>query len=96
MNPTVDIFESDDELLLALDLPGVKRDALDVRLDRGVLTIVGARATGDESQEYRRSFNIPDTIDASAIGAELTAGVLTVHLPKATHLKPRQIAVQSV
>lgn len=95
MNPRVDIYENDDELLLAMDLPGVERDALDLRYDRGVLTIHGKREKDGEPFEYERSFSVPDTIDAASIGAELTAGVLTVHLPKAAHTKPRQIAIQS-
>lgn len=100
VTPVVDIFENKDELLIVADLPGVEKDDLTLNLDKGKLTIEGRRqASGDPADtesvafDYRRIFAVPQGIDAEKIAADLTGGVLRVHLPKSEALKPRQIAV---
>jgi len=96
--PPVDIFENADELLVVADMPGVPPDALDLQVDHGVLAL-RARRPADESSdhvfEYRRSFQLPDTVDTDRIKAELREGVLRVHLGKREELKPRRIEVRS-
>jgi HSP20 family protein len=102
--PLVDIYESDDEILLHADMPGVDKDAVNVNIDNGKLEISGSRklettgATGWEEfgdAEFRRVFSVPQTIDVGKVNAELTDGVLRLHLPKAEAAKPRQIEIRA-
>ena len=102
VTPAVDIFENKDELLIVADLPGVGNDELTLNLDKGKLTIEGRRkASGEPGDtdggafDYRRVFAVPQGIDAEKIAANLTGGVLRVHLPKSEALKPRQIEVKA-
>lgn len=103
--PNVDIIEKADELILLADMPGVKRDAIDVHFEDGELTIFGpvepryTEATNFLLYEYGvgdfyRTFRVSEHIDASAIRAEYSLGMLTLHLPKAASAKPRKIEVQ--
>jgi len=102
-SPAVDIFETENALTLLADLPGVKKESLDIDLDDRKLTVTGY-VEADESrfrQLYReygvggfsRSFELGDTIDRKGIRASLKDGVLTLVLPKADRLKPRKIEV---
>jgi HSP20 family molecular chaperone IbpA len=102
--PTVDIYESSDELLVMADMPGVRTDGLTIQLDQGRLTLEGTveyeRPGTVLDEEYRpanyeRSFEVYSGIDPGKVSAELKDGVLTVHLPKSDKLKPRQIKVKS-
>jgi HSP20 family molecular chaperone IbpA len=101
--PPVDVYENTDELLLVADLPGANSDGIDIQLENGQLTIHakrGDQATGTplateyRGRDYFRSFSAPQGIDASKIGAQFTAGVLHLHLPKSESLKPRRIEVK--
>lgn len=101
--PLVDVYENDNEVLLIADLPGVTRESLDINLDKDQLTIVGriieetvGHVVGQEYQavDYRRSFMLPNGIDAAKISAELSQGVLNLRLPKSEAVKPRQIEVK--
>jgi HSP20 family protein len=102
--PRVDIVETDNELTLFADLPGVRPDDVDLRYEQGELTLHGRaqprrpeRGTLLEEYEvgdFYRAFQIHESIDASKIGAEFKNGVLTVHLPKMERVKPRQISVK--
>src|SRR5918911_52682 len=90
--PPVDIYEDDQGLVVVADLPGVDPSALDVRVDRGVLTIQARAGTSTAAGEpvYReyeltgfyRQFQLPDEVDASRIEAELKQGVLRLRLPR--------------
>ncbi len=104
--PVVDIFESEQDLTVFADMPGVKPEDLTIDLNDNVLTMVGAldppEAKGevDVMREYRtgryyRQFTISDVIDQSKIEAVLYDGVLRLTLPKAEKAKPRQIAVKT-
>lgn len=104
LTPRVDVLETEQELLLLADLPGVKQDNIDIRFEKGELTL-HARRIGNRAEEefvqreipaadYFRSFRISEKIDAEKIWAELKLGVLTLHLPKAEAAKPRKIAVK--
>lgn len=103
--PLVDILENDQEILLSADMPGVNRKDVSVNIDNGRLTLSGTRevqsvgATNWEEFgdiEFRRTFSVPQTIDVSAVHAELKDGVLLLHLPKAEAAKPRQIEIKAV
>ena len=102
--PRVDIFENDQELLLYADLPGAAPDDIDLRYERGELTLQGKIAPGQpagqpilaeyETGDYYRVFQIHESIDASKIEAEYKHGVLTVHLPKQEAVKPKLVSVR--
>ncbi len=102
--PRCDIAETENELLLYADMPGVHSEDVDVRLENGQLEIF-AKCTGDQESEnylayeygvgnYYRTFTINEAIDAAKIKAELKQGVLTVHLPKSEAVKPKRILVK--
>ncbi|HZP98194.1 MAG TPA: Hsp20/alpha crystallin family protein [Reyranella sp.] len=102
--PTTDIFETDEALTLAVEMPGVDRNKVDGNVENGVLTIqgqidfskyAGLRLLYTEYNigHYPRSFSISDRIDQDKISAEMKDGVLTLVLPKAEQAKPRRIAV---
>ena len=87
VRPRVDVLESDAEILLLADVPGVAREALDVRFDDGELTLAGG--------DYRRAFAMPDGVDPEKIEAEYANGVLAVHVPKASAKRARRIDVRA-
>ncbi len=103
--PQFDIWETDDELVLCGDLPGVVPENLDIRFENRELTIEGKvtprhRDVASLVSEYGvgdfyRTFPVAETIDADKISAELNSGVLTLHLPKAEAVKPRRIQIQA-
>ena len=102
--PRVDIFETDQELTLLADVPGVPPDNVDLRFEGGELILQGrikqrprrGQALMGEYEEgdFYRVFQIHESIDSSRIEAECKNGVLTVHLPKAEAAKPRQVKVK--
>jgi len=100
--PPVDIFETEDALTVIADLPGVGKDAVDIRVEDNVLTITGkADYKSPENMMleefslhgYYRQFQLSDEVDQSKISAETKNGVLTITLPKAEKSKPRRIKV---
>ena len=103
--PRVDIFETEDELTLFADLPGVRPEDVDLRYERGELLLHGRVAQRQHNanallQEYEvgdfyRAFTIHESIDSNRISAECKNGVLTVHLPKAESAKPKQIQIKT-
>ena len=104
ITPPVDIYENEREILLVADIPGVMTDRLNINLEGGELTIEGCRpeqtegttlAESFETCDYIRTFKVPTTIDFQRIEAELTHGVLTVHLPKHESVRPRRITVKA-
>jgi HSP20 family protein len=103
--PAVDIYETDKQLVLLADLPGVEPGGLELDLKDDYLSIVGRMASArDEGEslleEYRtgsyfRNFLVTDAVDQSAITASLADGVLKVVLPKAAKAIPRKIPITS-
>jgi len=103
--PAFDIQETDDELVLYGDLPGVGPEDIDVRFENGELSIHGKVTPRHEDADfiyreygvgnYHRTFAIGETIDTEKICAEMRHGVLTVHLPKSEKAKPRRIEVRA-
>jgi len=102
--PAVDIFDHEDEIVLMADMPGVPADSVDINLDRGELTIRGRVKPPSLNgqvvfQEYQvgdfvRTFTLTDDIDPNGIAAEMTNGVLKLHLKKPAERKPRKITVK--
>ncbi len=105
-SPAVDIYETENELVLKADLPEVDQKEIDVRVENQTLTISGERKFAKEDAgkgyhriersygNFMRSFAVPNTFDTEKIGAEFHNGVLTVTLPKKEAAKPRQIKVE--
>jgi HSP20 family protein len=93
--PRVDILETENEYLVLADMPGVAPKDMDIRFDKGELTVIGRRPArrNYEASSYQRSFQVSDAIAVDKISAELKAGVLTIHLPKVEAVKPRRITV---
>jgi len=104
-SPRIDIRETEDELILYADLPGVLPDDLDIHFENRELRLHGRvkPRQGDAEFLYReygigdyfRTFAIGEAIDGDKISAELRNGVLTLHLPKTEAVKPRRINVNS-
>jgi HSP20 family protein len=104
--PAVDIYETENELVLKADLPDVDQNNIDVRVENQTLTIAGERkfeAQQDNKGYHRiersygqfvRSFAVPNTFDTENINAQFKNGVLTVTLPKKEAAKPRQVKIQ--
>jgi HSP20 family protein len=104
--PSVDIFETDNELVLKADIPGVDQKDIDIQLENGTLSLKGERKferdeknKGFHRQErsygsFVRYFTVPETIDSENVKADFQAGVLTVTLPKKEIAKPKAIKVQ--
>jgi len=104
--PAVDIFETEREITLLADMPGVKSKDLDIDLRDNMLTLDGdvkppeGTAEVDVIREYRtgkyyRQFTLSQVIDQAKIDAELKEGVLRLRLPKVEAATPRRIAVKS-
>lgn len=104
--PAVDIFETDKEITLLADIPGVKVEDLIIDLHENVLTLdasVKSPEGGDEvdvfrefrTGKYYRQFTMSEIIDQAKIKADLKDGVLRLELPKVESATPRRIAVQS-
>lgn len=96
--PAVDVFENKDELLILADLPGVAKEDLFVNFDKGQLTVEGRLkdfAPDEEPFDFRRTFTVPQGIDAEKISAQLQSGVLRLSLPKPAALKPRAIEIKA-
>jgi len=103
--PVVDIREDKERFVLFADLPGVKREDIDVTMEEGVLSIRGERRLEEapEEGEYKRieraygtfyrRFSLPDTADADNISARCNEGVLEVVIPKKESVKPRRIEI---
>jgi HSP20 family protein len=103
--PSVDIYETPNELVVKADLPDVNEKDIDVRVENNLLTIRGERKFEKKISEdnylrversygsFSRSFTLSNTVNAEAIQAEYKNGVLTVKLPKREESKPRQVKV---
>lgn len=105
--PPVDIVENQNELVVKADVPDVKFEDIDVKLENGTLTIRGERKFEKQSGEkggwhriersygtFERSFTLPETVDPEKVKADYTNGTLTVTLPKKEVAKPRQVKVE--
>jgi HSP20 family protein len=103
--PPVDILESEDAYLIRAELPGMKKDDINLEFKEGVLTLSGERkydepASGVEyhrtervTGKFFRSFHLPLTIKQEELKATYRDGILEIHVPKADEAKPRQISI---
>jgi HSP20 family protein len=103
--PPVDIYEDEHKLVLKLEIPGMRQEDLDVRMENTTLSIKGERSFQTEGKEenfhrverrygsFYRAFTAPNTIDPESIKADYDAGVLRLELQKRPESKPKQIKV---
>jgi len=102
--PYTDIYETEKALVVVMEMPGVEKNDLDIKLDKDVLTVEGRinfskyenmkpLYTEYNVGHYRRSFTLSSEIDQEGISAGMTDGVLTLELPKAEEARPRRIEV---
>jgi HSP20 family protein len=103
--PAVDIYEGEHELVVKADLPDIKPEELDVRVENNILTIRGERKFEKKVDEknylrveraygsFARSFSLANTVNTEAIKADYKDGVLTLSIPKREEAKPKQIKV---
>jgi HSP20 family protein len=101
--PAVDIFETDTELSVVVDMPGIHPDDIEIDLRENILTLVGEskeeQPKGEDllieyrSGGYYRTFRVNDLIDHDKIAASMTDGALTLKLPKSAKATPRKIPV---
>jgi HSP20 family molecular chaperone IbpA len=97
VQPPVDVFENNDEILLVADIPGVTKDQISIHIDKGRITFEGKvenDAFGSPPFDYRRTF-VAQGIDVHNVSAEVSNGVLRIRLPKDAATKPRQIPVKA-
>ena len=104
--PAVDIRETENELIVKADVPDMKFEDIDVRIENGTLTLKGERKFATDKNDggwhrversygnFERVFTLPDTVNPEGVKAEYKNGVLTVTLPKKEIAKPRQVKVQ--
>src|SRR5689334_4086494 len=105
-SPAVDIYETENDLVLKADVPGIDLKDIEVRVENQTLTVKGERQFEQEEQAkgyhriersyggFVRSFSVPPTVDTEKVAAEYKNGVLTVSLPKKEAAKPRQVKVE--
>ena len=105
--PSVDIYETDDALVIKAELPGVSKDDVSIDVHQNTLTLRGQRKHEAEVKDeqyhrversygsFQRSFTLPSTIDYEKVQATFKDGVLELHLPRLESAKPRQIAINS-
>jgi len=103
--PSTDIFETGDALKVVMEVPGVPKDALDVKIENDVLSVEARIETANYNGlepvyteysvgHFARSFTLPEQVDQHNITAQLEDGVLTLTLNERPETKPRRIAIQ--
>jgi HSP20 family protein len=103
--PALDVWETENDLVLALDLPGVPEDKVSIEVDDSVLTVTGERERTVEDSgdrffrferrygQFSRSVTLPQGIDEAKISAEFKDGVLEIHVPKPEERSPKRIQI---
>jgi HSP20 family protein len=105
-SPACDIYETDNELVIKLELPEVKKEDVKVSIENNLLTITGERKFSEETKrenyhrversygEFIRSFSLPGFVDTAKINAEFKDGILRVTMTKREEAKPKQVEVK--
>ena len=103
-SPALDLYQNSDNVVAVVELPGMRREDIEISLHDGTLTISGERKretfNGEKTErteryigKFRRSITFPVRVDANKVSATYQDGILTVTLPKAEEAKPKQIPV---
>jgi len=105
--PPINVSEDTESIYVRAELPGIKADDLDITMENDTLTIAGERKRAIENDAgschrcerewgaFRRSFSLPTRVESEQVKANYLDGILTVTLPKAAEVRPKQIAVQA-
>jgi HSP20 family protein len=101
-HPSADVFETETEYLIALDVPGIDRDALEVDVDDNRLNLKGVRSIDETTQhrserprgKFYRTFTVPKNVDQSLVSAEYKDGVLQIRLPKRKEQKVQRVEIK--
>ena len=102
--PALDLYQTTDDVVALVELPGMRKEDIELSLQDGILTISGERkeegTDGDKNArterfvgKFRRSISLPTRVDAGKVNATYKDGILTVTMPKAEEVKPKQIQV---
>ncbi len=102
--PALDLYQTNDDVVAVIEIPGMRKEDIEISLQDGVLTIAGERkgetVDGDNNArterfvgKFRRSVSLPTRVDVNKVNANYKDGILTVTLPKAEEVKPKQIQV---
>ena len=105
--PATDIYETPEEIILVMDMPGVCFDCVQANIVEDELIVTGHVTHGEDQEDYilyreydvghyHRHFGLPPVIDRAKIDATMADGVLTITLPKIEEVKPRRIPVRAV
>lgn len=104
-NPALDVYQDKDNVFVKAEIPGMKKEEIEISLHDGVLSIAGERKHEEESKKgesfrserffgrFHRSLTLPAAVDSTKVTAAYKDGILTVTLPKAEEAKPKQIQV---
>jgi len=105
--PPVDVMENDNNIMVQVELPGVREEDVEVRIENNMLTISGERRLENEEQRdnflrveraygrFYRSFTLPSNIDPENVKATFDNGILKITIPKREESKPKQIKIES-
>ena len=104
--PAMDVLQDKDNVYVKAELPGMKKEEIDVSLHDGVLSISGERKTGEKHKDaetyraeryvgrFHRALTLPAQVKADAVKANYKDGILTITLPKAEEAKPKQVEIK--
>jgi HSP20 family protein len=104
-HPAVDVYETDDAYVVSAELPGMKKEDIDIDVKDRILTVKGRRSSDAEVRNeryyrkervfgsFQRAFSLPEKVDPAQITAEFKSGVLKISIPRPEEKKPRQITV---
>ena len=105
-NPAVDLYEDKDNVIVKAELPGMKKEDIDVSLHEGALSISGERKSEEKFEDaetyraerfvgrFHRTVTLPSAVDGAKVTAQYKDGILTITLPKTEEAKPKQIEVK--
>jgi len=102
--PALDVYQNNDNVIAVVELPGMRKEDIDISLHDGMLTIAGERQSSSSEGEnaerterfsgkFRRSITLPTRVDADKVSASYKDGILTVTLPKSEEAKPKKVEV---
>jgi HSP20 family protein len=105
--PPVDIYETDNEIVLKAELPEIKKEDVEINVENNVLTLKGVRKFEKETKKenyhrversygsFKRSFTLPTNVDQERINASFSDGILKIEMTKREEAKPKQIEIKS-
>jgi len=102
--PALDLYQNNDNVVAVVEVPGMRKEDIDISLHDGMLTIAGERQSSSSEGEnaerterfsgkFRRSITLPKRVEADKVSASYKDGILTVTLPKAEEAKPKKVEV---